>query len=78
MHLLDFRVLVYVLRVFSSAVHTRESYVHLCVFAVLMNTMILVPSCIIPLKVLMEDAINSLDNLKKLLNSAQGFLRKVV
>ena len=78
MDLLDFRVLVYVLSVLSSAVHTRESYVHLCVFAVLMNTMILVPSCIIPLKVLMEDAINSLDNLKKLLNSAQGFLRKVV
>ena len=78
MDLLDFRVLVYVLRVFSSAVHTRESYVHLCVFAVLMNTMILVPSCIIPLKVLMDDAINSLDNLRKLLNSAQGFLRKVV
>ncbi len=77
MDLLDFRVLVYVLRVLSSAVHTRESYVHLCVFAVLMNTMILVPSCIIPLKVLVDDAICSLDNLKRLLNSATGFLRKI-
>ena len=75
MDLLDFRVLVYVLRVLSSAVHTRGSYVHLFVFVVLMNTMILVTPCIIPLKALGDSTVASLNNLQGLLASATGFLR---
>jgi len=75
MDLLDFRVLVYVLRVLSSAVHTRGSYVHLFVFVVLMNTMILVTPCIIPLKELGDVTIESLKNLTILLASATAFLR---
>jgi len=64
MDLPDFRVLVYVLRVLSSAVHTRESYVHLLVFVVLMNIMILVTSCIILLKALADVTVESLNNFK--------------
>ena len=75
MDLLDFRVLVYVLRVLSSAVHTRGSYVHLFVFVVLMNTMILVTSCIMPLKALADVTFDSLNNFKSLLSSAGGFLK---
>ena len=75
MDLLDFRVLVYVLRVLSSAAHTRGSYVHLFVFVVLMNTMILVTPCIIPLKALADSTVESLNNLKSLLATATGFLR---
>jgi hypothetical protein len=75
MDLLDFRVLVYVLRVLSSAVHTRGSYVHLFVFVVLMNAMILVTPCIIPLKALADATFESLNNFKSLLNSAAGFLK---
>ena len=75
MDVLDFRVLVYVLRVLSSAAHTRGSYVHLFVFVVLMNTMILVTPCIIPLKELGDSTVGSLKNLQALLASATGFLR---
>ena len=50
---------------------------HLFVFVVLMNAMILVPSCIIPLKALADGAVGSLSNLKMLLNSASGALKAI-
>ena len=50
---------------------------HLFVFVVLMNAMILVPSCIIPLKALADVAVASLNNLKMLLNSASGALKAI-